>query len=304
MPSFFENIDDRALSTIENIWTYSLIHVDGQPITVRKVILALLIFAAGVFVAKQLSRRFTNRLLKKFIDDQNNRFTLETLLFYFLIAVILMISMDVGGIPLTAFTLAGGALAIGLGFGSQNLVKNFISGIILMMERPIKVGDFIETNALFGQVQRIGFRSTRVVAFGNRHIIVPNSAFLEKDVVNWTHQDQYIRAQVSVGVAYGSPTDLVKKLLLQAASEHPKVLKMQSPRVVFRDFGDNSLVFDLYFSIKITSLPDRIYAESDMRFKIDQLFRENQITIAFPQRDVHLDQKTAFKVELVKDLDA
>lgn len=297
----FDFFEGQVADTLSNLWTYSLVSIDGQPITIRKIVFALLIFSVGVFVAKQISRRLTNRLLKKIIEDENNRFTMETLFFYVLIAVVLMISMDVGGIPLTAFTLAGGALAIGLGFGSQNLVKNFISGIILMMERPIKVGDFIETNSIFGQVQRIGFRSTRVIAYGNKHIIAPNSAFLEKDVINWTHQDQLVRANVSVGVAYGSPTKLVKKLLLQAAQELPKALDKPKPTVVFGDFGDNALAFSLYFSIALHELPDRIYAESDMRFKIDELFRENGITISFPQRDVHLDQLAPFKVELIKE---
>lgn len=187
---------------------------------------------------------------------------------------------------------------MGIGFGSQNLVNNFLSGLILMFEQPIKVGDFIEVEGLFGEVEKIGARSTRIRAYGNKHIIVPNSSFLEKNVLNWTLADRFARLQVNVGVAYGSPVEKVRELLEKAAREEPKVISSKEPLVLFADFGDNALQFQLLFWIRLDDLNDRRVIESNVRFHIERIFREEGITIAFPQRDVHLDTTRPLQVEI------
>jgi small-conductance mechanosensitive channel len=196
-------------------------------------------------------------------------------------------------IPLTAFAVVGGALALGIGFGSQAIVSNFISGLLLLAERPIRTGDLIEVSGVVGTVDSIGLRSTRIRTADNFHIIVPNSSFLETNVVNWTHEDPDIRLRVIVGVAYGSPTRKVEELLLLVANEHPRCLRHPAPVVNFRDFGDSALSFEVRFWIRYDARTDRTAIQSDVRYRIDELFREHGITIAFPQMDVHLDVSRA-----------
>jgi small-conductance mechanosensitive channel len=197
------------------------------------------------------------------------------------------------------FTFLGGAIAIGVGFGSQNIVNNFISGLILLAERPIKVGDLIEIDDLYGTVTQIGARSTQIRTGSNLDIIVPNSKFLESNVVNLTLGDDKLRTQVSVGVVYGSPTREVTHLLKHAATEHGRVLKRPEPFVWFSDFGDNALIFELHFWVEVRTVADRRRIESDIRYRIDQLFRNAGLVIAFPQTDVHLDTPAPIDVRVL-----
>jgi len=195
--------------------------------------------------------------------------------------------------------VVGGALAIGVGFGSQNLMNNFISGVILLIEQPIRSGDLIEVDDLFGRVIRIGTRSTIVRMPTNVEIVIPNSSFLEKNVVNWTLTDQRIRMKISIGVAYGSDVELVRERLLEAARAHEKVLKEPEPFVWFTDFGDDALIFELHFWGLVNIIGSRLTIQSDVRFTIDRLFRESGISIAFPQRDVHLDSTRPLEVKVI-----
>jgi potassium efflux system protein len=203
-------------------------------------------------------------------------------------------------IPLTAFAFLGGALAIGAGFGAQNLINNFISGVILLLERPIKLGDIVDIEGVRGRVMRVGLRCSIVRRFDGIDMLIPNSSFLEKNVTNWTLSDPYLRFTVTVGVAYGSPTEKVKALLEQAVREHEKIRKFPEPLVVFEEFGESSLDFTVFFWIAVSREADYRVVASDLRFRIDQLLREAGITIAFPQRDVHLDGMSPLQVEIVE----
>lgn len=168
-----------------------------------------------------------------------------------------------------------------------------------MAEQPIKIGDLIEIEGTFAMVEEIGARCTRIRTSGNVHILVPNSSFLEKNIINWTLSDKTVRAQVTAGVIYGSPVREVERIMLQVADEHKKVKKRPQPFVLFKDFGDNSLVFDLYFWISMERIMDRRIIESDVRFHIDELFRKEGIVIAFPQRDIHLDTQRPLELRIV-----
>jgi small-conductance mechanosensitive channel len=209
-----------------------------------------------------------------------------------------LFALRIVNIPLGAFAFLGGALAIGVGFGAQNIINNFISGFILMTERPIGIGDLVEVDGVLGRVEAIGGRSTRVRTGENIHILVPNSSFLEKNIINWTLSDARIRSKVTVGVVYGSPVREVERLLLQAARESPRVLADREPFVLFREFGDNALIFEVYFWIQVRAVIERRRIESDIRFRIDELFRQAGVVIAFPQRDVHLDAGGPIPVRL------
>jgi len=204
-------------------------------------------------------------------------------------------------IPLTAFAFISGAVAIGVGFGAQNIINNFISGWILMTERPIRIDDFIEIEDMHGIVEGIGNRSTRIRRTDGVHLLVPNSKLLETTVINWTLIDNSIRSMVRVGVAYGSPVGKVRDLILQAVTEQPQVKPDPNASVIFEDFGDNALVFDAYFWRDAKSERDMRNVRSTIRFRIAELFEQHGIVVAFPQRDVHLDAPKSIPIRLVKD---
>lgn len=281
----------------QEAWRVELFAVDDRSITVGKISGAILIFVLG-FAAALGGSRLLGRALRRRLDA-GGASAIQGLTFYVLVALVFLLALRTVNIPLTAFAVLGGALAIGIGFGSQNVVNNFISGLILMAERPIKVGDLIELDGTWGHVERIGPRSTRIRTFDNIHLIVPNSAFLEKDVVNWTLSDDDIRAVIDVGVVYGSPTREVARLLRKAMDEHGQVMAKPEPSVWFTGFGESALEFKALFWIRSRDMVERRRIESDVRYRIDNLFREAGIVMAFPQRDVHLDTSRPLEVRVL-----
>jgi small-conductance mechanosensitive channel len=200
-----------------------------------------------------------------------------------------MATLSMLKIPISSLAFLSGAVAIGVGFGAQNIINNFISGWILMGEQPIRIGDLLEINETLGTVVAINNRSTLIKRIDGVHIVIPNSQILEQQVVNWTLVDREVRTQVRVGVAYGSPVREVERLIDQAVREQEDVLEHPKPVVIFEDFGDNSLVFDTFFWTLLRPGGDLRQLRSAVRFRIDELFTEHGIVIAFPQRDVHLD---------------
>jgi small-conductance mechanosensitive channel len=273
--------------------------IDERSVKVRQLMMALIVLVVGILLLKQGIRVFRKRVLPRTTLKPNEAVALTKILYYFGVLIVLLFSMRMINIPITAFAFVGGALAIGVGFGAQNLINNFISGFIIMAERPIRLGDLIEIEGNFARVEDIGPRCTRIRTGDNIHILVPNSSFLEKNIVNWTLSDQKVRAHVTVGVAYGSPVREVERLLVRAARENEKVMPDPSPFVLFRDFGDNALIFSLYFWLSMETTVERLLLESNIRFRIDELFREAGTVIAFPQRDVHLDTSKPLQLRVV-----
>jgi small-conductance mechanosensitive channel len=211
---------------------------------------------------------------------------------YNVIALIVLVvtTLEILNVPLTAFAFVSGAIAIGVGFGAQNIINNFISGWILMWERPIRINDFLEIdNVARGKVEAINTRSTRIRRIDGVHMLIPNSKLLENTVVNWTLIDTVMRTSVRVGVAYGSPARKVSELIEQAVKQQPDVMTDPIPLVIFEDFGDSALVFEVYFWVNATVERDLRVIRSNIRFKIDELFDQNDIVISFPQRDIHID---------------
>jgi potassium efflux system protein len=281
-------------------WNTELLTVDEHPLTSGKVIVGIILVVVGFIVSRMLSRALGGRLQRGRIGmHESAASALQSLSFYVLLVCFTLMSLRFVNVPLTMFTFLGGAIAIGVGLGSQNILNNFISGLILLAERPIRVGDLIQLENLHGVVEHIGTRSTRIKTASNMEIIVPNSSFLENNVLNHTLGDNKVRAQVRVGIAYGSPTREAARLMVRAAKEHGVVLTRPKPFVWFQEFGDNSLNFDLHFWVEVRNLSEQMRVESDVRFKIDHLFRDAGITIAFPQRDVHFDVSQPISVEVV-----
>ncbi|NND45925.1 MAG: mechanosensitive ion channel [Xanthomonadales bacterium] len=271
------------------IWNQPLLTLgEGAALTVGHIVIAIVIFVIGLIASAWLARLISRRL-KKTSMAADNIAMLQKLTFFIFLAIVFLITLSVLGVPITALTFVSGALAVGVGFGAQNIFNNFISGWILMSERPVRIGDFIEISDSRGMVEHIGNRSTRIRRIDGVHIMVPNSQLLEQPVVNWTLVDRNIRTQVNVGVAYGSPVRLVEKLIYQALKENEDVLHDPPAVVAFADFGDNALVFEILFWCVISSGERELrLVRSDLRYRIEELFAENDITIAFPQRDVHL----------------
>ncbi|MEO0870133.1 MAG: mechanosensitive ion channel domain-containing protein, partial [Cyanobacteria bacterium J06642_11] len=197
-----------------------------------------------------------------------------------------------------SLTLLASALGVGLGLGLQNIAKDISSGLVLVFERPIQVGDFVELNGQVGVVDRIGPRSTDIRTLDQISIIVPNSRFLEHDVINWTHRNPLSRIHIPVGVAHGSDPEMVKGVLLEVGREHPQVMAAPAPEVFLTGFGENAIRFELLVWIrKPQNYP---HIQSDLNFAIAHAFRKLGITIPFPQRDIHLPQG-ALPVTLSED---
>jgi potassium-dependent mechanosensitive channel len=291
----------KVIGKAKNIWDLELWVIDEHGVTVKKLVMALVILIIGFIFVKRIFLFWVRGLLVRVHMKETTSAAVEKIINYIVVFLIILFALRVVNMPLTLFTFLGGAVAIGVGFGAQNLINNFISGFIVMAEQPIKIGDLVEIEGMFAMVEEIGARCTRIRTGGNVQILVPNSSFLEKNIINWTLSDKEVRAQVTVGVIYGSPVREVERLMLQVADEHTRVRKAPKPFVLFNDFGDNALIFDLYFWISMNRIMDRRIIESDIRFHIDELFREARIVIAFPQSDVHLDTQKPLEFRLVKD---
>ncbi|MDX1561881.1 MAG: mechanosensitive ion channel [Gammaproteobacteria bacterium] len=267
---------------------------DGTAITVGQLLLIGLLILAG-FVLGGIVKRLISRRLTKMQLQKDAIHAIERITFYVILIVVVMTALQLLHIPLTAFAFISGAIAIGVGFGAQNILNNFISGWILMSERPVRIGDVVELGEDFGTVEAIGGRSTRIRRTDGVHLLVPNSTLLETTVVNWTLVDRNIRTSLVVGVAYGSPVRKVEELLMQAVKEQKEVLEEPEPQVIFDNFGDSSLDFEIYFWSNVGNEKGLRQIRSEIRFRITDLFDEHGITIPFPQRDVHLFDTKASK---------
>ncbi|MDD2942710.1 MAG: mechanosensitive ion channel [bacterium] len=283
---------------LRQIWGYELFSSNDYPVTVSKLLISVFVFLFGYFSSGAFSRKLAQILADKFSFSQGARAAFEALSFYLLIAIFVTIALRTANVPLTAFTFLGGALAIGIGFGSQNVMNNFISGLILLTEQPIRVGDMIEMETFFGTVKKIGARSTTLRTSTNIDIVVPNSSFLEKSVVNWTRHNTQMQLKVTVGVMYGSDTEQVSAMLLDSTEDLGKVLRTPAPFVLFTEFGDNALIFELRFWANVRNMTERLQVESEVRYRIERLSRERQIVIAYPQRDIHIDTTRPLEIRL------
>jgi small-conductance mechanosensitive channel len=224
--------------------------------------------------------------------DPGTTATLKTLLTYIVWAVYIIVALAFLGVNLTSLTVVAGGLSVGIGFGMQSIVNNFISGLILLFGRAIKPGDIVQIGDLWAEVKEVNIRTTVVETFDKSALLLPNSKLISEQITNWTLSDNVIRRTITVGVAYGSDTELVKRLLLHIAETHPDVLKIPRPFARFIDFGANSLDFRLYFYATINNAWD---TESALRFEIDKIFREYNIEIAFPQHDLHIKSATGLE---------
>ena len=279
---------EETLALVKNFLSKDLFTLFDITFTSGDLIAIPLIYVVGIWLMKKLAHIATYRLRSS--GASADTIHLFKRLFYIIAGAILIVTtLDVMNVPLTAFAFLSGAVAIGVGFGAQNIINNFISGWILMWERPIRIGDFLEVDGARGTVETINTRSTRIRRVDGVHMLIPNSKLLENTVVNWTLIDNLTRTSVRVGVAYGSDCKLTARLIEQATRQQEDILTEPKPVVIFDDFGDNALMFESFFWVNATKERDLRVIRSQVRFTIDELFAEHDIVIAFPQRDVHLD---------------
>lgn len=302
----------RAFPEIfEKIWRFELfsiedsVEVAGQRVvtsrgvTVGKSVGAILLFLVGYWIAAFLGRRIQRIMIASFGVGEHQANVIRRWLLALTTFILMIITLNLARIPLTVFAFLGGALAIGVGFGTQTIIKNFISGILILLERNVKVGDTIDVDGVVGRIVTVDIRASTVLGFDGVETVIPNSMFLEKKVTNWTHTNTKLRRIVKVGVSYGSPTTMVRDILEECAKEHGLIMDEPAPAAIFEDFGDSALIFALYFWIDYGPGVNPMQVASDLRFMIDKRFAEEKIVLAFPQRDVHFDSAQPLRVEMV-----
>ena len=256
---------------------------EGISVSVKAILFILFVILITSRVLKLLSKLVTKKLPE---EDKVKFAMLFSYGSWIVYLIILLITFHSIGINVTAVFAASAALLIGVGLALQTLIQDIISGVFIIIDQSVHVGDVIEIDDKIGRVIEIKLRTTRAVTLNNRIIIIPNHIFLASSLYNYTQNGNETKDSVSVGVAYGSDIELVKRLLLQAVEHHPDVVPGSSSSVQFMDFGDNALVFRVVFTIRDSFLGEG--PRSDVRFKIEKLFREHNISIPFPQRDLHV----------------
>jgi potassium efflux system protein len=291
-----------AFGVFEDIplWSYSTTvgdKVEAVPITLADLLMAFFITAATVFAARNLPGFLEVTLLSRFSIDYGARHAYATLSRYAIFAGGIFIAFSTIGIKWSTIQWLVAALSVGLGFGLQEIVANFISGLIVLFERPFRVGDTVTIGDVSGTVSRIRIRATTIVDWDRKELIVPNKDFITGRLINWSLSDSIIRLKIPVGIAYGSDTDLAEKILIKAARDNKLVLADPAPSAVFSGFGDNSLNFLL--RIFINNIDHWFTVTHQLNRVIDREFRKADISIAFPQRDVHLDAAGPFEVRIV-----
>jgi len=267
-----------------------LFNLGDAQITLLIVLYFLLLLILLVFVSGK-SKKLINRVLARRGVDLGIREATGSIVRYLMLFVGLLIILQTVGIDLTALSILTGAVGLGIGFGLQNIASNFISGIIILFERPVRIGDRIALGDVEGDVVRIGARSTSVLTNDNIDIIIPNSKLITENVVNWTHGERRVRFRIPVSVAYATDIRRVERALLEAAKEVYEVLETPAPAVRFLSFGENGLEFELR-AWTTTLVHRRGKFTSQINFAIYDKFKEYEIEVPYPQRDIHVRSST------------
>lgn len=275
------------LDLLRTLFTTPVFTLGAAPVTVGTILQLGILVAVLIYLSGKFKDWFVERILTRTTMEAGARLATGTILRYLILAVGFAVILQTAGIDLTALNVLAGAIGLGLGFGLQNIVNNFISGVVILFERPIKVGDRIVVGEVEGDVVHIGARSTTVVSNDNISIIVPNSKFITENVVNWSHNDRKVRFRIPVSVAYGTEAAVVERLLLMVAAANPDVLSDPPPAVRLMEFGESGLNFEL--RVWSTSLIHRRgLLTSSLNLGIYRLFNEEGIEIPYPQRTLHI----------------
>jgi len=273
---------------IRALFDRKLVTLGGSPITVESLCVGLAILTTTIVVANALAF-MVRRLLRRRGSPLGAQFAIAKMVRYGVLAFGVVGGLETMGLRLNSLLAASAVLAVGIGFGLQNIAQNFISGIILLIEQPVRHGDFVKVGGILGTVEDIGLRATHIITRDEVTIIVPNSSLVSAEVINHSRPTTKLRVRIPVGVAYGSDIERTKQVLLDVARANPDVLEKPPPDVRLEDFGDSALAFALYAWIEHAR--DDLRVGSALRFAIEKAFREAGIEIPFPQRDVHMRTK-------------
>jgi small-conductance mechanosensitive channel len=268
---------------LKEFLSYSVNITEDIHLDVKTILFVILVFFLTGFFLK-LFKRIVNRKLDE--EDKGKFKAVFSFVQYFVYTIVLVIALESSGINVSVLLAGSAALLVGIGLGLQTLFQDIMSGIFILVDKSLHVNDIIEIEDKIGKVDEIRLRTTRAITIDDKVLIIPNHKFLTNSLFNWTQNGIQTTEGVEVGIAYGSDVELVKDILIDVASAHPKVLKSTVPKVLFTDFGESSLQFKLLFVINNSY--EHLTVKSDLRFAIDKKFRENKIVIPFPQRDIHL----------------
>lgn len=281
------NSFERVLKWLQNIWNTELLKLGETTLTFRSFVIVIISIIILFYLTSKLKKLLALKILPRYKIDTGVSQSIATIIRYTLLILGLYIILQTSGIDLSALGVLVGAFGIGIGFGLQNITNNFISGIIILFERPIKVGDRVELDEIAGTVAIISARATTVITNDNISVIVPNSDFINQRVINWSLNDRTVRFNFPVGVSYKEDPARIKKLLLEVADSNPGVLKDPKPDVLFDEFAESSLNFNLrVWSYEYSNKPQVL--KSQLYYAIFEKFKEHNIEIPFPQRDIHI----------------
>ena len=278
-----EKVAKGFLEKLDEFLSYTFEYNENISISVKTILIVILALAITSVILKLIRRLFTRKMPE---NDKRKFISVFAYLRGLVYLIIFLITMHSSGVNVTAVFAASAALLIGVGLALQTLFQDIISGIFILVDQSVHVGDIIELEGKVGRVVEIKLRTTRAVTVENKVMVIPNHLYLTNTLYNWTENGVETRESVSVGVAYGSDVKLVSKLLLAAADENKTILQHPKPTVLFTDFADSSLNFKIVFTLSNSF--DARFVQSDIRFSIDKKFRENNVTIPFPQRDIHV----------------
>jgi small-conductance mechanosensitive channel len=271
------------------VFTKPLFQLGQTWISLATIVEFFVVISIFVLLSRLVRYLLRTRVLAHTKFEVGQQYAIARITSYMVLVLGLLIAVETAGINLSSLAVIAGALGVGIGFGLQNIVSNFVSGLIILAERPIQIGDRVDLgNNTVGKVVRIGARATHVLTNDNIMVIVPNSDFVSNRVVNWTHVDPRVRLRLTIGVGYSSDPHVVEKLLLEIANENPNVLKDPAPSVAFKQFGESSLNFELrVWANDMAHRPGNL--DSQLNFAIWDKFKKNGVEIPFPQRGVHIE---------------
>lgn len=279
---------------LKDILGLSLIKTEDINVTIGALIAVVLAFFISSLALKIIRKIITRNLP---VEDTNKFISIFQFIKYLVYVFVIMFALRISGVDISVLLTASAAIFIGLGFALQQLFQDLIAGVLIILDQSLKVGDIIEIDGKVGRVQKISLRSTRAYTRNERVMIIPNHMFMDDLLFNWTQNNNIIRDNVSIGIAYGSDTELAKKILLESTQVIKDILTEPKPNVLFDEFGDSSLNFSVNFYVNDAFSVQRI--KSDLRFEIDKQFREHKISIPFPQRDLHIfqDKEVQFSIK-------
>ena len=291
---YFNDFLTRVLNVVSEflfIFNRTLFKIGDSEVSIGTIVIFFASFYLLIVVSKNVRLLLLNKILARSKLKKSFRESIANGVRITMMLIGTIIIIQAVGIDLSALSLLAGALGVGIGFGFQKVTDNLISGLTILVEEPIKVGDRVEVGEVSGDIVNISLRSTTIVTNDNISIIVPNSEFISSQVINWSHNNRIIRFRIPVGVSYDEDPEIVKKLLMEVADENPNVQKEPKPRVFFEKFGDSSLDFKLgIWTSSHTDKPE--FIRSEINYAIFKKFKENNIKIPFPQRDVHIKSKS------------